>query len=281
MGAADDVKRSGVIPQLVADCRDLLKCDPRHLVDVAFNESGFYTRACHPEAFASGLWQFVPPTALAVGWDPRDCVELRDESGKRLGITAYGTPPLARFRELDARGQWMWFRRFFRTSAGKMPSRAAIYVKCFLPADLALAADPTAVLSQDPKRFKDARRGFAYPQNRGFDLDKDGQILVGEIDRKAEMAAAGPRHEAVSALVHEEMGLPPPPPKPIDLGTPLGAQKALNRIANAGLAEDGFWGPASAAALRRFQKTYGLNPDGLYGPQSRAALGVALARFGP
>lgn len=50
------------------------------------------------------------------------------------------------------------------------------------------------------------------------------------------------------------------------------AQHDLNK-ANAGLATDGAFGPASVAAAEHFQGTHGLVADGVIGPKSWAALG--------
>jgi len=43
-------------------------------------------------------------------------------------------------------------------------------------------------------------------------------------------------------------------------------QKALNKLEEAGLAEDGIYGPKSRAAVIKFQKKHGLVPDGMAGP---------------
>ena len=50
-------------------------------------------------------------------------------------------------------------------------------------------------------------------------------------------------------------------------------QLALNRKgSSAGLAQDGIFGPATEAALRRFQQERGLNPDGVAGRETHRAL---------
>ena len=49
-------------------------------------------------------------------------------------------------------------------------------------------------------------------------------------------------------------------------------QLALNRKGSAGLAQDGIFGPATEAALRRFQQERGLNPDGVAGRETHRAL---------
>ncbi len=59
------------------------------------------------------------------------------------------------------------------------------------------------------------------------------------------------------------------------------AQLLLNARAGAGLAADGLYGAATAAALRGFQRRRGLVEDGVLGPVSWAALhGVPLAQAG-
>ncbi len=56
-------------------------------------------------------------------------------------------------------------------------------------------------------------------------------------------------------------------------------QAALNRLTNAGLAEDGRAGPRTYAAIRAFQQAAGLAADGMVGPRTEAALRDALSRL--
>ncbi|MFJ8473663.1 peptidoglycan-binding protein [Kitasatospora sp. NPDC094011] len=50
-------------------------------------------------------------------------------------------------------------------------------------------------------------------------------------------------------------------------------QVSLHRCDGAnGLAEDGYYGPDTAQAVRDFQARVGLDPDGVYGPQTRMAM---------
>lgn len=48
-------------------------------------------------------------------------------------------------------------------------------------------------------------------------------------------------------------------------------QRALNHVCNnsQGISVDGSFGPATEAALKRYQAWAGITPDGLYGPETR------------
>jgi len=171
------------IRQFVADCTNILRCNPLDLIAVTANESDCRTTAHNPNGHASGLWQFMPATLRGMGWSAADC---------DAGLSA--------FRQLDHLGQWLWFRRFFRPKAGLLVSRAACYVATFLPADIALAADPEAVLVE-----KGGRRGWAFMPNRGFDANGDLRITVRELDDAIARAARGPRWDDIFARVRAEM----------------------------------------------------------------------------
>lgn len=58
-------------------------------------------------------------------------------------------------------------------------------------------------------------------------------------------------------------------------------QASLNQVMNAGLTVDGADGPATRAAIRRFQQSKGLTADGIAGERTRAALRTALGETGP
>ena len=212
MGASDDVPQS-FISQFVADCQKLLRCNPLDLIAVTFNESGCKTTAHNRNGNASGLWQFMPATLRGLGWDPRDC-----DAG------------LAEFRKLDHLGQWMWFRRFFRSHAGKLVSRAACYTCTFVPADLALAADENAVLIDDGRAPRNTpRRASFYPPNKGFDRRGDGRIIVSDLTDAINRAARGPRAEDLFARIQAEMAeaAVSAPPSIVDVALSGGLRKAI------------------------------------------------------
>ena len=56
-------------------------------------------------------------------------------------------------------------------------------------------------------------------------------------------------------------------------------QKALNLAADAGLAEDGVWGPKTDRAVRSFQRFFKLQVDGVVGPRTRDTLRYVLDRI--
>lgn len=60
----------------------------------------------------------------------------------------------------------------------------------------------------------------------------------------------------------------------------LWLQRALNRVGNARIAEDGVAGPATRQAVRAFQAAHGLAADGIAGPRTLAALRAALDAAG-
>lgn len=61
-----------------------------------------------------------------------------------------------------------------------------------------------------------------------------------------------------------------------------GVQRALNRLMNAGLDEDGAYGPLTKAAVLEFQKAHPpLVADGWAGPKTKAVLQAELAKLPP
>lgn len=60
-------------------------------------------------------------------------------------------------------------------------------------------------------------------------------------------------------------------------GYAVWAQQSLNQLANAGLTVDGYIGPLSRLAIKRFQAAHGLTADGIVGAKTEAALIAAGA----
>jgi len=93
-------------------------------------------------------------------------------------------------------------------------------------------------------------------------------------------AASGPslatRPPAASGGVAVRAPLGYPAIRPGQQGATVAAlQTALNTGTGTQLAVDGKFGPATAAALRSFQRSVGIRSNGVYGPRSQFALQVA------
>lgn len=87
-------------------------------------------------------------------------------------------------------------------------------------------------------------------------------------------------HKKLAAAYARHAGRPITMPVVLRLGSRGEAVRALQRdlgAAGYALAADSVYGPATAAAVRRFQMDHGLAVDGIAGPRTLAALAEALA----
>lgn len=103
----------------------------------------------------------------------------------------------------------------------------------------------------------DAKIAAAYARYGGRKASKDGTAVDGGTASGPALLGRGAKGEAVAEL---QRGL-------LALGYALDA--------------DGAFGPATAAAVMRFQQDNGLMADGIAGPATQAALRAALSRNGP
>ena len=127
---------------------------PDPIAAVMALESGFDAQAVNPDGGATGLIQFMPPTA------------------KRLGTTTEA------LRRMNATAQLRYVELFFRgVPALRAGSRAGdYYLATFMPAFINL---PDAV----PIAFKGDN---IYKSNSGLDGNKDGILTVGDVRSKLE-----------------------------------------------------------------------------------------------
>ncbi len=133
-----------------------LGIDPNHLAAVIRIESGFNPKARNKDTDASGLIQFMPATARA------------------LGTTT------AAIRELSDVEQLPLVAKFLAKSARSMTSAGQAYVAVFMPGHLGKPDD--FVLFRDEPKFNAAgKRIDGYFVNRGLDIDKSGAITVGDV----------------------------------------------------------------------------------------------------
>lgn len=142
--------------------------DPDRLAVLASHESRFRPDAVNPETRATGLIQFMPATARALGTTVED------------------------LRRMTATEQLPFVARFFAPYHGKLA-----------PRDVILAAlgqgigkpDSTPVVDKEGRPF--VKGTIGYKENPGLDTDGDGTITLGDVraqsDRMIAAAATKPR----------------------------------------------------------------------------------------
>ncbi len=130
--------------QKVKEMSTRLGIKPEWLLAVMKNESGMSTSIRNSQGGATGLIQFMPATARALG-------TTTDALAKMSGVE-----------------QLAYVEKFFSSSKGKFKSGADLYLNTFWPAALGKGDD-----------YKIGGAEVARV-NKGFDLNKDGQITAGE-----------------------------------------------------------------------------------------------------
>ena len=130
--------------QKVKEMSTRLGIKPEWLLAVMKNESGMSTSIRNKEGGATGLIQFMPATAKALGTST-------DALAKMSGVE-----------------QLAYVEKFFSSNKGKFKSGADLYLNTFWPAALGKGDD-----------YKIGGAEVARV-NKGFDLNKDGQITAGE-----------------------------------------------------------------------------------------------------
>lgn len=151
-----------------------LGTDPNYLATIMSLESGLdpsirnvwcmQNKDCAPSCCATGLIQFMPSTARA------------------LGTT---TDELALMSDYE---QLVYVEKFYRPYAERLTSVGDVYMATFLPA--LVGEPPETVLGRqgDPAVLPGTSLSYAkiYEQNAGFDRDKDGVITIGDVTSSAE-----------------------------------------------------------------------------------------------
>lgn len=148
----DSVKHSNkkVFEAELRKYANMLGIDPNWLQAVMFLESSLNPRAVNSVTGATGLIQFMPATARA------------------LGTTT------AALKALSGEQQLYYVWKYFKPYAGKLHNFADVYFAVFFPA--AIGQPDTYVLQTS----KLSARVIATA-NPGYDLNKDGQITRGEV----------------------------------------------------------------------------------------------------
>lgn len=231
-----DVPGSDRVTQAFKDKTMLIAAElgtnPNYLMAVMSFESGgtFSPSVKNPVSRAVGLIQFMPNTA------------------KGLGTTSQALTQLTAEDQLD------FVAKHFKPFRGKLKTIEDVYMAVLYPAAVGKGSDH--VLFKRPSK--------EYTQNSGLDINKDGQITVGEAADKvrARLGAAsvgtgetlrrGSQGPEVERL-QEEL---------IDIGYLTRAQKQSG---------PGRFGPLTEAALRNFQRDNHLDANGTYDAATQAA----------
>lgn len=131
-----------------------LSLDPSNLMAIIAFETGraFSARTTNRRSGATGLIQFMPATA------------------KALGTTTARLAAMNEVQQLD------YVERYLRPYAGRMTDLASAYMAVLWPA--AVRKPQSHVLFAAPS--------LAYEQNRGLDTDKDGKITKAEAAAKVQ-----------------------------------------------------------------------------------------------
>jgi len=229
--------------QIAAD----LKVNPNFLVAVMSFESGETFSPSIRNAAGSGavgLIQFMPATA------------------KQLGTTS------AALAAMTAEDQLDFVAKYFRQFKKPLLTIEDVYMAVLMPSAIGKGSD--FVLFRKPSK--------AYRQNSGLDINKNGEITVGEAaDRvRKKLGAAG----GVTGVVLKRGSVGPEVERLqdelIDLGYMTRAQK---------LTGVGKFGPMTETALKHFQADNHLPASGLFDPSSQESirqinLGVAQGTRG-
>lgn len=152
--------------------------DPNHLFAIEKFESDF--DPAKPNAAGSGamgLIQFMPDTARALGTS---------------------TDALARMSAAD---QQVYVERYFRPYVGHLGTLESAYLAVLWPA--AVGRDPATVI------FRDGDGTKRYLQNRGLDLDRDGDVTAAEATTPVRRILEN-AHGWIDVPDVDDVGSPPP-----------------------------------------------------------------------
>ena len=131
-----------------------LQTDPNWLLTIMQLESGITPDAQNPQGKATGLIQFMPATA------------------KALGTSVDALRSMADYEQLE------YVEAFYRKYTGKLRGPGDVYMVTFYPS-MAFRDSGTVI----------AKKGEpVYDQNSGLDTNKDDILTVGDVESKAQNA---------------------------------------------------------------------------------------------
>ncbi len=128
-----------------------LGIDPNWLMQVMHSESGLNHRIVNPMGGATGLIQFMPDTA------------------KALGTTTDTLKAMSNVDQLD------YVYKYFAPYTGKIKSFIDLYMVTFMPAFVGASPDTIIQTAQLPA-------SVIANYNPGFDENKDGKLTMAEVE---------------------------------------------------------------------------------------------------
>lgn len=160
-----------------------LGLDPSFIAAVMKHESGFDPSATNKLAGATGLIQFIPSTATAMGTSTDN------------------------LRRMSGEDQLQWVERFFKPYAKTMRPN--------VPGDYLMATFMPAFIGKPPETVLFAKGTIGYTQNAGFDHAGKGAITIADvtadIDKIVAQARALPSVEVDTTLPLGGAGSSPGP----------------------------------------------------------------------
>jgi peptidoglycan hydrolase-like protein with peptidoglycan-binding domain len=199
-------------------------------------------------SFESGE-TFSPSIKSAAGSGAVGLIQFMPSTAKQLGTT---TQSLA---SMTAEEQLEFVAKYFRQFKKPLQTIEDVYMSVLMPSAIGKGAD--FVLFRKPSK--------AYDQNRGLDINKDGQITVGEAADKVrkKLGAAGAGTGVVLRRGSAGPEVERLQDEMIDLSYMTRAQKTTG---------SGKFGPITESALKHFQADNHLAPNGTLDPATQAAI---------
>ena len=142
--------KKATFESMVVQIANAIGFDPNWLMIVMFFESGLNPQAVNSTSGASGLIQFMPPTA------------------RNLGTT------VEEIRQMDAIQQLDYVHKYLLPYKGKISSLVDLYLRVFYPAAVGQSSD-YVLGGNNPERLA--------AQNPIFDTNHDGKVTKGEVEQ--------------------------------------------------------------------------------------------------
>jgi len=143
-----------------------LGLDPNGMAAVMSLESGVNPQAVNKDSDATGLIQFIPSTAAALGTS---------------------TNALRRMNGIE---QLPFVRRVYAASAKKIASMGDYYMAIFLP----------AFVGQPPSTVLAVKGEAIYDRNAGLDVNQDGTLTIADVTDKIENAVAAAKAKPLAVF---------------------------------------------------------------------------------